>query len=357
MIRLEPRGTPSRSLALAVPACAALAALGLAAVPLMLAGAPLGRAYAAMAEGALGSRFALSEVLTRATPLILTGLSAAIAFRARLFNIGAEGQLYGGALAAIAVGAGAFDWPAPLLLPLVLFAGALAGAAMMIGPALARVTIGADEVVTTLLLNFVVLLLVQMMIEGPMKDPMSMGWPQSEPLLEAATLPRLMEKTRLHAGLLIALAAAVLLHGLMARTVAGFAIRAVGESPPAARFAGLPVGGTLVAVGALSGALAGLAGAGEVAGVKGFLAADLSPGYGYAGIVVAMLAGLSPLGTVAAALFVAAVFVGADSMSRAVNVSSYIANLIVALSLIAVLVAGLLTRYRLRRVGRPAAGA
>lgn len=357
MIRLEPRGVPSRSLALAVPVLAALAALGLAALPLLLAGAPLGKAYAAMAQGALGSRFALTEVLTRATPLILTGLAAAVAFRARLYNIGAEGQLYVGALAAVAAGAGAIDLPAPLLLPVVLGAGALAGAAMMVGPALARVALGADEVVTTLLLNFVVLLLVQMMIEGPMKDPMSMGWPQSEPLVEAATLPRLVEKTRLHAGLLVALAAALLLHGLMARTVAGFAIRAVGEAPPAARFAGLPVGVTLVAVGALSGALAGLAGAGEVAGVKGFLAADLSPGYGYAGIVVAMLAGLSPLGTVAAALFVAAIFVGADSMSRAVNVPSYIANLIVALSLIAVLVSGLMTRYRLRLSRKPMAGA
>lgn len=357
MIRLEPRGVPSRRLALAVPVAAALAALALAALPLALAGAPVLRAYAAMAEGALGSRFALSEVLTRATPLILTGLAAAVAFRARLFNIGAEGQLYGGALAAVAVGAGALDLPSFLLIPLVLAAGALAGAAMMLGPALARVTLGADEVVTTLLLNFVVLLLVQMMIEGPMKDPMSLGWPQSEPLVEAATLPRLVEKTRLHAGLLVALAAAGLMHGLLAYTVPGFAIRAVGDAATAARFAGLPVGLTLAGVGALSGALAGLAGAGEVAGVKGFLAADLSPGYGYAGIVVAMLAGLSPLGTVAAALFIAAVFVGADSMSRAVNVSSYIANLIVAMSLISVLVAGVLTRYRVRFAPRPPARA
>ncbi|WP_375465328.1 ABC transporter permease [uncultured Methylobacterium sp.] len=357
MIRLEPRAVPSRRLALAVPVAAALAALALAAVPLALAGASLPRAYAAMAEGALGSRFALSEVLTRATPLILTGLAAAVAFRARLYNIGAEGQLYVGALASVAAGAGAIDLPAPLLIPLVLGAGALAGAAMMLGPALARVALGADEVVTTLLLNFVVLLLVQMMIEGPMKDPMSLGWPQSEPLVEAATLPRLIEKTRLHAGLLVALAAALLLHGVLARTVWGFAIRAVGDAPPAARFAGLPVGPTLLGVGALSGALAGLAGAGEVAGVKGFLAADLSPGYGYAGIVVAMLAGLSPLGTVAAAVFVAAVFVGADSMSRAVNVSSYIANLIVAMSLISVLVAGGLTRYRLRLARGPLAQA
>lgn len=348
MIRLQPRSETPRLLALAVPVAAALAALALAAIPLALAGAPIGRAYATMLEGAFGSRFALAEVLTRATPLILTGLAAAVAFRARLYNIGAEGQLYLGALAAVAVGAGAVDGPPALVIPLVLAAGALAGAALMLGPGLARVLLGADEVVTTLLLNFVVLLLVQMMIEGPMKDPMSLGWPQSEPLIDAAQLPKLIERTRLHAGLLGALACALAVHVLLSRTVAGYAIRAVGAAPAAARFAGLPVAGTLVGVGALSGALAGLAGAGEVAGVKGFLAADLSPGYGYAGIVVAMLAGLSPLGTVAAAFFVAAVFVGADSMSRAVTVSSYIANLIVAMALIAVLVAGILTRYRVR---------
>ncbi|GJD51489.1 hypothetical protein OPKNFCMD_4244 [Methylobacterium crusticola] len=355
MIRLQPRTETPALLRLAVPVAAALVALALAALPLALAGAPVLRAYASMAQGALGSRFALTEVVTRATPLILTGLAAAVAFRARLYNIGAEGQLYAGALAAVAVGAGAVAAPPALLVPLVLLAGALAGAALMLGPTLARVLLGADEVVTTLLLNFVVLLLVQMMIEGPMKDPMSLGWPQSEPLADAALLPKLVERTRLHAGLLVALAAALLTHLLLARTVAGFAIRAVGASSPAARFAGLPVAGTLVGVGALSGALAGLAGAGEVAGVKGFLAADLSPGYGYAGIVVAMLAGLSPLGTVAAALFVAAVFVGADSMSRAIGVSSYIANLIVAMALIAVLVAGLLTRYHVRLAPGPAA--
>ncbi|WP_298967368.1 ABC transporter permease [uncultured Methylobacterium sp.] len=354
MIRLQPRTETPAALRLAVPVAAAFASLLLAAIPLAAAGAPVGRAYAAMIQGALGSPFALAEVLTRATPLILTGLAAAVAFRARLYNIGAEGQLYLGALAAVAVGAGAVAGPPALMIPLVLGAGALAGAAAMLGPALARVWLGADEVVTTLLLNFVVLLLVQMMIEGPMKDPMSLGWPQSEPLLDAAALPKLVERTRLHAGLLVALAAAALVQVVLSRTVAGFSIRAVGASAPAARFAGLPVRATLLGVGALSGALAGLAGAGEVAGVKGFLAADLSPGYGYAGIVVAMLAGLSPLGTVAAALFVAAVFVGADSMSRAVGVSSYIANLIVAMALIAVLVAGLLTRYRLLFARRPA---
>ncbi|MCW1839804.1 ABC transporter permease [Prosthecomicrobium hirschii] len=352
MIRLEPRGETPRLLALTAPVVAALVALALAAIPIMAAGAPLLKAYQVMFEGALGSRFALTEVVSRATPLILTGLAAAIAFRARLYNIGAEGQLYLGAVAAVAVGSGRFDGPPALMIAAVLIAGAVAGALLMLGPTLMKVKLGADEVVTTLLLNFIVILFVQIMIEGPMKDPMSLGWPQSEPIIDSAALPKLIEKTRVHAGLIVALVAALGVHVFLAHTVPGFRIRAVGANPAAARFAGMSVTGTMLLVGALSGALAGLAGVGEVAGLKGYLTNNLSPGYGYAGIVVAMLAGLSPLGVVLAAFFVAAVFVGADSMSRGINVSSYIANLIVALALISVLVSGVVTRWRIR-FGRP----
>jgi simple sugar transport system permease protein len=347
MLRLVPRIESAPGLAVVVPVVAAFAALLLAAIPLALAGAPVLEAYRVMLDGALGSRFALTEVVARATPLILTGLAVAVAFRARLYNIGAEGQLYMGALAAVFVGSGRFDGPAPLMIATVLVAGALAGALMMLLPTLLKVKLGADEVVVTLLLNFVVALFVQMMIEGPMKDPMSLGWPQTEQILDSATLPKLIEKTRVHAGLIVALVAAVGVHLLLKRTTVGFEIRAVGAGPQAARFAGMRVTAAMLTVGALSGALAGLAGVGEVAGLKGYLTADLSPGYGYAGIVVAMLAGLSPIGVIAAALYVAAVFVGADSMSRAINVSSYIANLVVALALLTVLLSGVFLRFRL----------
>lgn len=353
MLRLVPRIEADPKLVIAAPIVAALAALLLAAVPIALAGAPVIEAYRVMAEGALGSRFALTEVVARATPLMLTGLAVAVAFRARLYNIGAEGQLYMGALAAVWVGSGRFDGPAPVMIAAVLVAGALAGALMMLGPTLLKVKLGADEVVVTLLLNFVVALFVQMMIEGPMKDPMSLGWPQTEAILDSATLPKLIDKTRVHAGLIVALLAALGVHLMMKHTVVGFEIRAVGAGPQAARFAGMNVTAAMVTVGALSGALAGLAGVGEVAGLKGYLTADLSPGYGYAGIVVAMLAGLSPLGVVIAALWVAAVFVGADSMSRSINVSSYVANLIVALALLSVLLSGVLVRFRLVRARAP----
>ena len=207
---------------------------------------------------------------------------------------------------------------------------------------------GTLSAVTTLLLNFIVLLLVSLMLDGPMKDPTAMGWPQSVALMGELELSKLIDQTRVHTGLLWACALALGLWALMKYTVLGFDIRAVGANARAAAFAGVPVTRTVVLVAMLSGALAGLAGAIEVAGRTSYLTLDMSPGYGYSGIVIAMLAALHPLGVVAASVFVAGVLVGADSMSRAVGVPTYIADVIVAASLISVLVATLLTQYRVR---------
>jgi len=352
MMMIEPRGDIPRRMQVAIPVIAALIALALAALPLAFAGAPILPAYWQMFFGVFGSVFSFTEMLTRATPLIFTGLAAALAFKARLWNIGAEGQLYLGAMGAVAVGTGLVDGPAVLMIPLVMLAGAAAGAAGMLGPAILKTRFGADEVVTSLLLNFIIIIFVQMMLEGPLKDPMSMGWPQSEPILDNAALPRLMDRMRIHSGLIVALIAAVVAQIALSKTTWGFKIRAVGENAAAARHAGIGVNRTLLGVACISGALAGLAGVSEVAGLKGYLTTDLSPGYGYSGIVVAMLAGLSPIGVVIAALYVASVFVGADSMSRAMGVSSFLADLVVSLSLISVLVGGFFARYRIRFAGK-----
>lgn len=348
-MRLERRAETPAVLSVAVPVLALLAAFVIGALLIMISGASVPAAYAAMVEGAFGSRFALTETLTRAAPLMLTGLAAAVAFRARLWNIGAEGQLYGGALAAVWIGTAPLGIPDGLLLPAVIVAGAVAGGLLLLGPAVLKTRFGVDEVVTTLLLNFIVLLFVSMMIEGPMKDPMAMGWPQSETLPMAAELPRLIPRTRLHAGLIMALVAAGLIYVMMTRTVLGFEMRAVGASPRAARFAGMGVGRVMLLVALISGGLAGLAGVSEVAGRTGYLTLDMSPGYGTGGVVVAMLAQLHPLGVVLGALMVASIFVGADAMSRAVGVPTYIADVLVAVSLLCMLTAMLFARYRLRR--------
>ncbi len=352
MIRIEPRDAPGRALTIGVPVMSAVVALVLAAVPLAFAGANIIEAYGQMFKGIFGSLFAFTEMLTRATPLIFTGLAATMAFRAKLWNIGAEGQLYLGAMAAVTVGTGLIEAPAIILIPIILMAGAAAGAAGMAGPAYLKTRFGADEVVTTLLLNFVILIFLQMMLEGPLQDPMGLGWPQSAPIVDEGLLPKLVPRMRLHSGLIIALVAAVVAHIMLSKSVWGFKLRAVGENAAAALHAGIGVKRTIMGAAIVSGALAGIAGVSEVAGLRGYLTTDLSPGFGFTGIVVAMLAGLSPIGVVISAVFIASVFVGADTMSRAMGVSSFLADLVVALSLISVLIGGFVARFRITRVKR-----
>lgn len=352
-MRLEARAEYSRTALVVAPFAAIAFTLGVAMLLVAWAGAPIGETYALMFDGAFGSRFAWSETLTRATPLMLTGLSAAVAFRARLWNIGAEGQLYAGALAAAAVGGmhggTGFDVPTFVLFPAMLAAAALAGALLLVIPTLLRTRMGVDEVVTTLLLNFIVLLFVSLMLDGPMKDPTALGWPQSVALRDDLMLDKLIPRTRVHTGIVYAIGLAIALAFVLRATTFGFEARAVGANAHAARFVGVPVARTMTIVALISGGLAGFAGAIEVAGRTGYVTLDMSPGYGYSGIVIAMLAGLSPIGVLVAAIFIAGVLVGADSMSRGVAVPTYIADVIVAVALLSMLVAALFVRYRLRR--------
>lgn len=344
---LEARGKVSRAAAIGAPLGAVVVTLAISALLVRWAGAPVLAAFGALLEGGFGSRFALTETLTRATPLVFTGLAAAVAFRARFYNIGAEGQLYLGALAAVAVG-GSLELAAPLAFVAMIAAAALAGSAWLAIAAVLRTRLAVDEVVTTLLANFIVLLFVSWMLDGPMKDPAAMGWPQSVSLPAELELGKLVERSRLHSGFVLALACALVAWAMSKFTAFGFEARAVGANAPAARFAGIHVDATVVKTALLSGALAGLAGAIEVAGRTSYVTLDMSPGYGYAGIVVAMLAALHPLAIVPAAIFIAGMFVGADSMSRAVSVPTYIADVIVAVALLAVLVATQVVRYRVR---------
>jgi ABC-type uncharacterized transport system permease subunit len=351
-MRLERRPATSPLALVLAPVGAVGFTLAISTLLVLWAGAPVGPTWTALLRGGFGSLFAWSETLTRATPLILTGLSAAVAFRARLYNIGAEGQLYAGALAAVAVGGmhggSGFGLPPAVLAAGMFVAAAIAGALLLLGPALLKARLGVDEVVTTLLLNFIVLLGVSALLDGAMKDPTAMGWPQSVALQGELELGKLVEGTRVHTGLLAAIALAVAFWVLFKYTVFGFDVRALGANPRAAAFAGVPPLRTIAWVAVLSGALAGLAGAIEVAGRTSYVTLDMSPGYGYSGIVIAMLAGLHPLALVAAAVFVAGVLVGADSMSRVVGVPTYIADVIVSASLISVLVATLLAQHRVR---------
>jgi general nucleoside transport system permease protein len=357
-MRLERRERISAAWSLGAPFAAVAATLLASSLLVLWAGQPVAQTFSAIVLGGFGSVFAWSETLTRATPLLFTGLAAAVAFRAKLFNIGGEGQLYAGALAAVAVGAylgapnadgeGLAGFAMWLAFALSIAAAALAGAALLIVPAWLKLKLQVDEVVTTLLLNFIVLLGVGALLDGAMKDPSAMGWPQSVALPAELELRKLIEQTRLHTGLLIGAVLALVVWVLMKFMVLGLHIRAVGANARAAEFAGFPVTRTVVITALISGALAGMGGAIEVMGRTSYVTLDMSPGYGYSGIVVAMLAGLHPLGVVAASVFVAGMLVGADSMSRVVGVPTYIADVIVAASLISMLIAVMLTQYRLR---------
>jgi ABC-type uncharacterized transport system permease subunit len=330
------------------PITAVFATLVICSALILWAGVPVLEAYALLFKGAFGSAFALKETFTRSIPLMLTGLAVAVAFRSKFYNIGAEGQLYAGALASVYFGTGLIDLPAFIMVPFLLLVGALAGGALLLVPVLLKTKLKVDEVVTTLLLNFVMLLMVSYLIEGPWRDPMAMGWPQTASIVDNGVLPALLAKGRLHAGLIVALLAAILVWAVMRFTVLGYEIKAVGFNAKGAEFSGINVNKTVIYTALISGGLAGIAGVSEVAGLKGYLTLDLSPGFGYTGVAVAMLARLHPLSVVPAALFLSAIYVGADSMSRAVNIPTYIADVLVGVSVLAILVCVMLTQYKIR---------
>ncbi len=351
-LRLEPRDHASAWLNLSLSLGAVLAALLLCAGLVALAGADVGTAYAIMFESAFGDVYALTETLVKAAPLIFTGLAVTVAFRAKFWNIGAEGQLLAGAVAGCWVG-GFEGIPTPLAIALMLLAGAAGGAALALIPALLRVRLKVDDVVSTLLINSIAYYAMMALIEGPWKDPLS-GYPNSPPIADSAWFPVLIDGTRLHFGVVVAFLAVPAVWFLLRRTTLGFAIRAVGENAEAAAYGGIGVTGVLVTAAAISGGLAGLAGINEVAGIHYQVMGEISPGFGYTGIVIAMLARLNPIAVIPSALFFAAVMTGAEAMSRATGVPVFLADVIQGTALITMLVALLFTSYRIRRTGGPA---
>ena len=332
---------------------AVLITFALTAGPILLAGANPVTAYFEYLVVPLTSTFSAIEVLVTATPILLTGTAVALAFRAGYWNIGAEGQLLSGAIAAAGIGMVVHGMPPLLALPLMIAGGALAGAAWALVPALLRVRFGIDEVVTTLLLNPVALLLVNGLLHGPWRDPVT-GFPESPRIAVEAEFPLLLERSRLHLGFPLALAIVVVAWYVLARTPAGLRLRAVGLSPHGARFAGINVPATLLGAALVSGAIAGIAGVSEVAGIQNRLTGGLSPGYGYTGIVVATLATLSLPGVVLAALFLGDLTVGASSAARSLGIPSQLGAVVQGVLLLTTVGLLALRRHRLRRPADPA---
>ncbi len=314
--------------------------LGALALALGAAGYDAGAAMRALWMGSLGSGYALlSASLVRATPLILTGLAVALAFRASVWNIGAEGQLLAGAAAATIVALGMPMVPRILLVPVTLLAGAIAGALWAGIAAVLRRRFAVLEVISTIMLNFVALYVVGYLVRGPLQEP-THAYPQSSSIAEHARLPLLVSGTRLHLGFVIALIAAVAQWWVLRATAAGFRVRASGDGPAAAESAGsIDVARITERVFLVSGALAGLAGAIEVGGVTFALYENLSPGYGYTAIAVALLARLDALGVVATGILFGALESGALAMQREAGVPSVVVSVVEAAVVLLVLFA------------------
>jgi simple sugar transport system permease protein len=331
-----------------------LFALGMLALLLLLLGyAPL-PALLALAAGAFGSSGAWTATLLKASPLLFTGLAVALSFRCGVWNIGAEGQLYAGALAATAVATRLLPGaPAAVLAPLMSLAGAAGGALLAAMAGALRAVRGVSEVISTILLNFVAIQAVSLAVHGPLQEA-SRAYPQSDALPAAALLPAF---GRVHLGVAIAVALAFAVQLLIFHTALGFRLRAVGLSPRAARFAGIsPERHALVSI-SIAGALAGLAGAFEVAGVTERLYEGLSPGYGYTAIAVALLARLSPLAAVPAALFFGALEAGAGAMQRTAGVPSVVTQIVQGLVILIFVAIPLKGRRAPPLPGAPAEGA
>lgn len=299
--------------------------------------------------GALGTRLGLLETIVKAIPLILTGIAVAIAFTGKFWNIGAEGQFYAGALAATYIGISYLNLPKFLYIPLLLLVGFMAGGIWAFIPGFLKTYLKADDVVTTLLLNYIMIYIVTAILEGPWRDPETM-WPQSIRISENAIFPRLIERSRVHFGLIISILSVIAVYIIIKYTKLGFSIRATGANPKASNFLGIDIKKTILLTSIISGGIAGLAGVGEIAGLHYRLTENISPGYGYTGIVVAMLGGLHPFGVLLSAFFFAIIITGAQYMSRATGVTMFMADVIQGITLLVLLAMLIFYDYEIRRV-------
>jgi ABC-type uncharacterized transport system permease subunit len=315
--------------------------------PIRGAGASPWSAYRRFLVTPLTSSYSVQEVLLTATPLVLTGLAVAIAFRSGYYNIGAEGQFLLGAIGATLPGIHLADLPAGAALPLALLAGSAAGLLWALLPAWLKRVAAIDEVVTTLLLNPVALLLLQGLLNGPWRHPIS-GFPDSETYGPGYRMPTPFGD-RVHAGLMVGVVLIAATAVVMAATPLGLRIKAAGQSPDAARFSGIPVASIQWRAALVSGAVAGLAGAAQVLGVQHQLTGSIAVGYGYTGVVVATLGALSAIGVLLVALLLGTIGVGAQNASLVLQIPSQIGQLVTAVLLLAVVSSLALRHYRVVR--------
>lgn len=334
--------------AIALPAAAVLVALICGGILLSLNGFNGWDVFSVMIVGVLQDTRSIAEILLKSIPLILIGVGLCVAFRCSIWNIGAEGQLYAGAVAATIVGV-AFEGLTPwIYVPLIMVAGAAAGAAWAGIAGLLKVYFRASEIVTTIMLNYIALIGTSYLVTGPLRDAAS-AYPQSARLLKEAWMPRILPPTRLHIGILVAVALAIAFYIFLFRSSAGYAVRVVGINANAARYAGINVGRNIMIAICISGGMAGLAGAFEIAGVTRRLYQNISPGYGFEGIAVALLANNNPIGAIFSGGLFAILRSGSELMQITAQVPQVLVSVIQGMVILSVVAFGV---YRFRSASR-----
>jgi simple sugar transport system permease protein len=356
MIKLERRedaGFKSVSLAYLI---ALLLGFLTSALLIHLSGASVFEGFSTLFEGAFGSRDAVLESLVSATPLILTGLATVIAFRAQIWNIGQEGQMFAGAMSAYWASLYLETAPAFIAVPLIVLAGILGGVTLGALSGYLKARFNVNEIISTVMLNYVVIYLLSFLLAGGpwMEVGDSVSYHQSGLLADNHRLPILVEGSKLHLGFVLALAAAVICYLIIERTPLGYEFRALGQNPTALRFKGTNVPRTIVLVMAVSGGIAALAGVTEIFGLNHRLKGDVMTGLGYTGIIIGMIGGLRPIGAVLAGLFFGGLANGALYMKILSGVPSALVPAMQGIILLFFLCAGVIVRYRVVKVSADA---
>ncbi len=348
MLTLEPRGAPSTAMVFLSPLAAVALTVAAGVVLLSAFGIAPTRTLHTFFVAPIADLFGLTELAVKATPLVLCALGLAVGFRANVWNIGAEGQLTLGAIAGGGLALAFHESESAWLLPGMIVLGVLGGMAWAAIPAFLKTRFNASEILVSLMLTYVATLLLGYFVHGPWRDPGGYNFPESRLFHEAATLPVILEGTRAHIGVPIALAAVAVIWVLLGRTLVGFQIKAVGDAPAAAHYAGFSQRGMVWFSLLLAGGLAGLAGLFEVSGPVGQLVPTISPGYGFTAIIVAFLGRLHPLGILAAGVLMALSYLGGETAQIELGTPAAVTGVFQGMLLFFLLAADVLILYRPR---------
>ena len=348
MIRLVKRPEQSRTMLYISPVIALLLTLVAGVIMFRMLGVDPGEALYAFFVEPVTSLYGWAELGVKATPLVLIGVALSIGFRANVWNIGAEGQLTLGAICGGGIALWLYDVDAFFVLPLMMVCGVLGGMAWAAIPAFLKTRYNANEILTSLMLTYVATLLLSLLVHGPWRDPDGFNFPESRIFSDSATLPVILNGTRLHLGWIFALLAVAGTWVLMSRTIIGYQVKVVGQSPQAGRYAGFSVNSVVWFSLLMGGALAGLAGLFEVAGPIGQLLPSISPGYGFTAIIVAFVGRLHPLGVLLAGLLIALSYLGGESAQITLNLPLAVTGVFQGMLLFFLLACDVLISYRIQ---------